>query len=99
MPCALGQNMLCYPSQAPALPFMHRFVSSWHRLKTLALLLGVGVAGLVLNSTASAQTILIPTNGVWDYFDHGEDLAPTLWRSLAFEEDVLWKSGAAPLGY
>lgn len=34
----------------------------------------------------------------WSYFDEGKDLG-LAWKDAAFNQDSVWKSGSAPLGY
>jgi len=77
---------------------MKRVISLLNKTKFFLVLLRVGAACLLLNSKLPAQTILVPTNATWNYLDTGEDLGPSLWRALTFD-DSGWLSGPAELGY
>src|SRR6266404_4090146 len=77
---------------------MKRVISLLNKTKFFLVLLRVGAACLLLNSKLPAQTILVPTNATWNYLDTGEDLGPSLWRALTFD-DSGWASGPAELGY
>src|SRR5437868_15477800 len=52
-----------------------------------------------LQAKAPDPTILIATNAIWKYNDHGQDLVVEQWKSLSYFEDLRWKSGAAELGF
>ena len=78
---------------------MNGVITAFRTLRLFIFLLAVGAGCFLLNSKASAQPVLIPTNAVWRYFDIGEDLGISQWKSLNFVEDYRWKSGAAELGF
>lgn len=46
----------------------------------------------------AAETILIPTQSSWRYFDKGDDLG-TEWLKLDYAPAKKWETGPAPLGY
>src|SRR5437899_651130 len=76
---------------------MNQTASAAAKHRSLLVLAGV-VGWFFLGFTAPAQTVLIPTNAVWKYFDRGWDLGPTRWRDLLFD-DSSWAQGPAELGY
>src|SRR5438093_689499 len=95
-----GPKYALISSASPrAVLHMNHAVSPLRDPRGLCLLWGLACGILIFSLRASAQTILIPTDAVWRYFDSGEDLGISLWRSINFVEDYRWKSGTAELGY
>ncbi len=68
------------------------------RLKSLLHLLALGAALLSPVDDARADDILITSNSVWRYLDNGTDQGAA-WRMAWDENDPVWSSGAAPLGF
>ncbi len=85
-----------YVCKSHCLPLMKQFETSFGKL-VFFFVLGLGAASVSLDTEATAQTILIPTNAVWKYLDYGDLIVPS-WREVNYD-DSNQKSGPAELGF
>lgn len=67
-------------------------------LRPLILALVVAAVLLCGAGAPAQETVLMPRGTSWKYLDNGELPDSPGWVEPAFD-DLLWKSGAAPLGY
>lgn len=59
----------------------------------------LGSDAVEVKPTPNPTTVFpIISGSAWSYSDKGTDLGTT-WKDAAFNQDSVWKSGAAPLGY